>query len=60
MLGTLSRRTAFCQSVAQVYLIGVVPLGTAIHRFNFFTHEDVTRYERHLRAQQERIQADLL
>jgi hypothetical protein len=26
---------AICQSVAEVYLTGVVPLGTVSHRFNF-------------------------
>ena len=33
MLITLSRRTAICQSVAEVYLTGVGPLGAASHRF---------------------------
>ena len=35
MLITLSRRAAICQSVAQVYLTGVAPLGAVSHRFNF-------------------------
>ena len=35
MLITLSRRTAICQSVAEVYLNGVAPLGAVSHRFNF-------------------------
>ena len=35
MLITLSRRTAICQSVAEVYLTGVAPLGAVSHRFNF-------------------------
>ena len=34
MLITLSRRTAICQSVAEVQLTGVVPLGAVSHRFN--------------------------
>ena len=37
MLITLSRRTAICQSVAEVWLTGVVPLGAVIQRFNFKT-----------------------
>ena len=36
MLITLSRRTAICQSVAEVQLTGVAPLGAVSHRFNFF------------------------
>ena len=36
MLITLSRRTAICQSVAEVYLTGVAPLGAVSLRFNFF------------------------
>ena len=35
MLITLSRRTAICQSAAEVYLTGVAPLGAVRHRFNF-------------------------
>ena len=35
MLITLSRRTAICQSVAEVQLTGVAPLGAVSHRFNF-------------------------
>ena len=35
MLITLSRRTAICQSVSEVYLTSVVPLGAVSHRFNF-------------------------
>ena len=35
MLITLSRRTAIFQSVAEVYLTGVAPLGAVSHRFNF-------------------------
>jgi len=31
---TLSRRTVVCQSVAEVYLIGVSPLGAVSHLFN--------------------------
>ena len=34
MLITLSRRTAICQSVAEVQLAGVAPLGAVSHRFN--------------------------
>ena len=34
MLITLSRRTAICQSVAEVQLTGEVPLGAVSHRFN--------------------------
>ena len=34
MLITLSRR-AICQSVAEVWLTGVAPLGAIIQRFNF-------------------------
>ena len=36
MLITLSRRTAICQSVAEVWLIVVVLLGAVSHRFYFF------------------------
>ena len=35
MLITLSRRTTICQSVAEVYMSGVVPLGAVSHRFNY-------------------------
>ena len=35
MLITLSRRTAICQSVSEVYLTDVAPLGAVSHRFNF-------------------------
>ena len=35
MLITLSRRAAICQSVAEVYLTGVTPMGAVSHRFNF-------------------------
>ena len=35
MLITLSRRTAICQSVAEVQLTGVAPFGAVSHRFNF-------------------------
>ena len=35
MLITLSRRTAICQSVAEVELTGVTPLRAVSHRFNF-------------------------
>jgi hypothetical protein len=35
MLITLSCRPAICQSVAEVYLTGVAPLGAVSHRFNF-------------------------
>ena len=35
MLITLSRRTAICQSVTEVYLTGVALLGAVSHRFNF-------------------------
>ena len=31
-----SRRTVFCQSVAEVYLTGVTPLEAISHRFNSF------------------------
>ena len=34
MLITLSRRTAICQSVAEVQLTGVDALGAVSHRFN--------------------------
>ena len=34
MLITLSRRTAICQSVAEISLTGVAPLGAVSHRFN--------------------------
>ena len=34
MLITLSRRTAVCQSVAEVQWTGVVSLGAVSHRFN--------------------------
>ena len=30
-----TRRTAICQSVAEVLLTGVAPLGAVSHRFNF-------------------------
>ena len=32
---TLSGYAAICQSVAEVYLTGVAPLGAVSHRFNF-------------------------
>ena len=32
MLITISRCTAICQSVAEVYLTGVAPLGAVSHR----------------------------
>ena len=61
MLITLSRRTAICQSVAEVLLTGVAPLGAVSHRFNFlmpklsldykialFNHVDVTMATRFL------------
>ena len=35
MLITLSRRSAICQSVAEVQLTGVTPLGAVSHRFIF-------------------------
>ena len=35
MLITLSRRAAICQSVAEVKLTGMAPLGAVRHRFNF-------------------------
>ena len=38
MLITLSRRSAICQSVAEVYLTGVASLGAVSHRFNFFKY----------------------
>jgi hypothetical protein len=34
MLITLSLRTVICQSVAEVYLTGMAPLGAVSHRFN--------------------------
>ena len=40
MLITLSRRTAICQSVAEVQLTGVAPLGAVSHRFNFFNNNN--------------------
>ena len=36
MLITLSRRTAICQSVVEVWLTGVVPLGAVSDRFFYF------------------------
>ena len=41
MLITLSRRAAICQSVAEVLLTGVVPLGAVSHRFNLFNKKTV-------------------
>ena len=38
MLITLSRRTAIYQSVAEVKLTDVVPLGAVSHRFNFICY----------------------
>ena len=35
MLIKLSCRTAICQSVVEVYLTGVAPLGAVSNRFNF-------------------------
>ena len=48
MLITLSRRTAVCQSVAEVQLTGVVPLGAVIHRlnFNFLSSDEYDEYSR--------------
>ena len=37
MLIALSLRTTICQSVAEVYLTGVAPLGALNHKFNFLT-----------------------
>ena len=37
MLITLSRRAAICQSVAEVQLTGVAPLGAASHKFNLIS-----------------------
>ena len=39
MLITLSRRAAICQSLAEVQLTGLAPLGAVSHRFNFFLYE---------------------
>ena len=39
MLITLSRRTAICQSVAEVLLTGVAPLGAVSHIFYLITHQ---------------------
>ena len=36
MLITLSRRTAICQSVAEVQLTGVAPLGAVSHRYTSY------------------------
>ena len=36
MLITLSRRTAVCQSVAEVELTGVAHLGAVSHRFYYY------------------------
>ena len=36
MLITLSRRAAICQSVAEVQLTGLAPLGAVSHRFIIF------------------------
>ena len=40
MLITLSRRTDICQSVAEVYLTCVAPLGAVSHEFNFKWKQD--------------------
>ena len=42
MLITLSRRTAICQSVAEVKLTGVAPLGAVSYIFNFNLIEGLT------------------
>ena len=47
MLITLSRRTAICQSVAEIKLNGVAPLGAVSNRFNFIiiiTHYSSSYY----------------
>ena len=38
MLITLFRRIVICQSVTEVYLTGVTPLGAVSHRFIFLLH----------------------
>ena len=40
MLITLSRRAAICQSVAEVQLTGVAPLGAVSHRFNLIIFKE--------------------
>ena len=46
MLITLSSRAAICQSVVEVYLNGVAPLGAVSHMFNLnywrYTNSDKT------------------
>ena len=51
MLITLFCRAAICQSVAEVYLTGVGPLGAVSHRFNFFNY--------HLQISHESVIPDL-
>ena len=55
MLITLSRRTAICQSVVEVQLTGVAPLGAVSQIFNFFKqsilHQETSK-ENHLRIQE--------
>ena len=52
MLITLSRRAAICQSVAEVQLTGLAPLGAVSHRFFFIIiiiimllHQQVSRLQ---------------
>ena len=44
MLITLSRRTDICQSVSEVYLTSVAPLGAVSHIFIFFNGYGLEMY----------------
>ena len=61
MLITLSRRTAICQSVAEVQLTGVAPLGAVSHRFNFLIFKPTGKRpsERLRRRWEDNIKMDL-
>ena len=54
MLIRLSRRAAICQSVAEVQLTGVAPLGAVSHRFNFFNYSITYKQMLHFKQQKER------
>ena len=45
MLIILSRRTAICQLVAELYLTGVTPLGAVSHKFFFFNLILINKHE---------------
>ena len=51
MLITLSHHAAICQSVAEVQLTSVAPLGAVSHRFNFFKNKIYNFYNIRVKCQ---------